>query len=91
MYLQNLNLTMSWLWALFSLGHHIFPETETETHIRNSYSHSLNESNVLRLCVADNLAQVIACHCKGITVPVTELGATDLCVRHTLIVQMSNL
>lgn len=55
------------------------------------HTRSLDESKVLRLCVADNLAQVIACHCKSITIAVTELGATNLCVRHTLIVQMGNL
>lgn len=45
----------------------------------------------LRLGVADNLTQVIAGHCKGITIAITELGATDLRVRHTLVVQMRHL
>lgn len=47
--------------------------------------------NGLCLCVADDLVQVIACHGEGKAIPVTELGATDLCVCHTLIVQMDNL
>lgn len=45
----------------------------------------------LGLCVADDLTQVIAGHCEGVAVPITELGSTDLCISHTLIVHVLNL
>lgn len=54
----------------------------------HSYIH---RNDHLRLCVADYLTQVIACHCKCVAIAITELGATDLCVCHTLVVQMCNL
>ena len=45
----------------------------------------------LCLYIADNLTQVISCHCKGIAVIITELGSTNLCIRHALVMQMANL
>lgn len=55
------------------------------------YTFYCNRGIYLTLRVTDNLTQVIACHCKGITIAIAELGAANLCVCHTLIVQMSNL
>lgn len=64
------------------------PLAETQIHI---HTLCLREGKVLRLCVANNLTQVIARHCESIAIAVAELGATDLCVSHTLVVQMGNL
>lgn len=74
--------TLDWM------GHYIFLEKIYQIH---NHTLRLSESEVLCLCVANNLTQVIACHCKGVTIGVTELGATDLRVCHTFIVQMGNL
>jgi len=42
----------------------------------------------LCLRVADDLAEVVARHCKGVAVAVAELGAANLSVRHTLVVHV---
>lgn len=57
------------------------------------YIYTLHRNYGLHLClrVPDNLTQVVACHCEGISVAIAELGAADLCVCHALIVQMGNL
>lgn len=52
---------------------------------------SFNTGKDLWLHIADNLTQIVARHRKCITITITKLGATDLCIRHTLIMQMSNL
>lgn len=46
---------------------------------------------MLRLRVADDLAQVISCHSERISIPITELGSADLGVGDTLTVQVLNL
>lgn len=61
--------------------------------IQEMYIYTLHRNYGVQLClrVADNLTQVVARHCEGITVAVAELGAADLRVCHTLVVQMCNL
>ena len=44
-----------------------------------------------RLGVAEDLAEVVARHPEGIAVAITELGAANLSVGHTLVVHMGNL
>lgn len=79
------------------LSHILTDQTEMQTQsfsMSTSLTHNthyLDDGDPLRLCVADDLAEVIARHGEGEAVPVTELGPADLGVRHTLVVHVRDL